>query len=121
MENQTNSVTAVPEDTQQETQEVVSRRRLLKTVAATGGIVAAWAFMPEKWTKPVVEAGKLSAHAAASPRNQTLALRLGDEGDNKLEGELLSQGPAGVVSNDTGSLSASTSPSGHIIFSDDLT
>ena len=122
MEKKMDDVVTGPEEPVEETQVVVSRRSLLKTVAATGGAVAFGAFVPEKWTKPVVEAGKLSAHAAASPVNETRVITSGlwDEAGNTFEGEILCQAPAGVVSNDTASLSASTSPSGHIIFSDTL-
>ena len=73
MENQTNSVTAVPEEPQEETQAVVSRRRLLKSLVISGGAVAGLTMLPEKWTRPVVEAGELSVHAEASP-----ALRISD-------------------------------------------
>ena len=44
----------------------ITRREVLKTLAASGGALAAAAFLPEKWTKPVVEAGVLPAHAQAS-------------------------------------------------------
>ncbi len=44
----------------------LGRRELLKALAAAGGALAAAAFLPGKWTRPVVEAGVLPAHAQAS-------------------------------------------------------
>ncbi len=44
----------------------LNRRDLLKVLAATGGGLAAAAFVPGKWLKPVVEAGVLPAHAQAT-------------------------------------------------------
>src|SRR5690606_15413149 len=40
-----------------------ARRRLLKGIAAGGGTIAAGASLPERWTRPVVEAVSLPAHA----------------------------------------------------------
>jgi len=42
---------------------MLSRRRLLKTILATGGAVAASTLLPSKWAEPVVEVGLLPAHA----------------------------------------------------------
>jgi hypothetical protein len=41
----------------------VSRRRLLRILAATGGAIAASGVLPARWTKPVVEVGVIPAHA----------------------------------------------------------
>ncbi len=54
--------------TQRETDEQaprppLSRREMLKTLAAGSGALAA-AFLPERWAKPVVQTGVLPAHAA---------------------------------------------------------
>ncbi len=46
--------------------EAIGRRQLLKALAATGGAFAAF-LLPGQWSKPVVEAGELAAHAQASP------------------------------------------------------
>jgi len=43
-----------------------SRRKFLKSVAAGGGAVIAGRALPESWTRPVVEAVILPAHAALS-------------------------------------------------------
>ncbi len=43
----------------------VSRRQLLKALAATSGVVAATQ-LPTDWTKPMVEVGTLPAHAQTS-------------------------------------------------------
>src|SRR5690606_27027324 len=40
-----------------------ARRRLLKGIVAGGGTIAAGASLPERWTRPVVEAASLPAHA----------------------------------------------------------
>ena len=50
-----------PKTTPEETN--LSRRELLKALAAAGGALGAAAFLPGKWTKPLVEAGVLPAHA----------------------------------------------------------
>ena len=44
----------------------ISRREALKALAASGGALAAAAFLPGKWAKPLVEAGVLPAHAQGS-------------------------------------------------------
>jgi len=43
-----------------------ARRRLLKTIAGTGGAIAAGSMLPEKWTRPVVDQALLPAHAQTS-------------------------------------------------------
>ncbi len=44
----------------------IGRRDLLKALTATGGAVTVAALVPGKWTKPVIEAGVMPAHAATS-------------------------------------------------------
>jgi hypothetical protein len=44
----------------------LSRRELLKVLAAGSGALAAAAFLPGKWVRPVVSSGVLPAHAQAS-------------------------------------------------------
>ena len=46
----------------EETQ-ALSRRELLKVLTAAGSAIGAAAFLPAKWSKPLVEAGVLPAHA----------------------------------------------------------
>jgi len=48
------------------TQQAVSRRELLKIMSATGGVLAASAFIPNTWLSPMVEIGVLPAHAQAT-------------------------------------------------------
>jgi hypothetical protein len=44
----------------------LNRRDALKVMLATGGALAAAAFLPAKWAKPVVEAGVVPAHAQST-------------------------------------------------------
>ena len=44
----------------------ISRRQLLKALAATGGAVAASSLLPDEWSNPVVDVGTLPAHAQIS-------------------------------------------------------
>ena len=44
----------------------ISRRELLKLLAATGGAIAGSSILPNKWTRPLVETGVLPAHAQIS-------------------------------------------------------
>lgn len=44
-----------------------ARRRLLKSLVAGGGAVAMGKTLPESWTRPMVEAVVLPAHAQTSP------------------------------------------------------
>jgi hypothetical protein len=43
-----------------------SRRRLIKTLTGTGGLILGAKALPEQWTKPVVDAVLLPAHAQAT-------------------------------------------------------
>lgn len=55
------------ETSEQECQEqTISRRKLLKVLAATGGTVTVTMLLPNKWAKPVVEVGVLPVHAQAT-------------------------------------------------------
>lgn len=46
------------------------RRKLVKGIAAGGGIVTGARFMPGEWSKPVVESVVLPAHAQATPGDE---------------------------------------------------
>ncbi len=54
----------------------VSRRRLLKLMAVTGGVVATSQLIPGEWAKPVIGFGTLPAHAqgSAAPLTSTTIL-----------------------------------------------
>jgi hypothetical protein len=56
MENQSNNFE----------QQQISRREVLKALAATSGALAAAAFLPDRWTPPVLQSGVLPAHAQTS-------------------------------------------------------
>lgn len=47
------------------------RRKALKTILAGGGAVATSLSLPKQWTRPIVEAVIVPAHAAASPMMTT--------------------------------------------------
>jgi hypothetical protein len=49
-----------------ENDSTISRRELLKILSAGGGALAASAFLPAKWVKPLIKVGVLPAHAQAS-------------------------------------------------------
>jgi len=49
----------------------LTRRQALKTLLAAGGGIAAAAFLPAKWLKPIVSAGVLPIHAATSAHHIT--------------------------------------------------
>lgn len=53
-------------DNQTEPKKTLSRRKLLKILAASGGAVTTASVLPGKWSKPVIEAGVLPAHAQAT-------------------------------------------------------
>ncbi|MCP4539158.1 MAG: twin-arginine translocation signal domain-containing protein [Chloroflexi bacterium] len=59
-EHQITDNAETPEECQEQT---ISRRKLLKVLAATGGTVAATMLLPSKWAKPIVEVGVLPVHA----------------------------------------------------------
>ena len=44
----------------------ISRRQLLKALAAASGAIAASSLLPEKWSSPALEVGVLPAHAQVS-------------------------------------------------------
>ena len=46
--------------------QTITRRELLKVLAATGTGITAAAFLPAKWVKPIVNSGVLPVHAQAS-------------------------------------------------------
>ena len=72
------------------------RRKLLKSIAAGSGAVIAGKSLPGSWSRPVVDAVTLPAHAQTSGGNFTGALNLGSLGlgDTMLAG-LISRAHAG--------------------------
>jgi len=60
-----NEEPVVPMNLSDET--MVSRRKLLKALAATSGAVVASQILPGQWMKPMIESGVLPAHAQGSP------------------------------------------------------
>jgi hypothetical protein len=49
-----------------DTKKEEARRRILKKMAVSGGIVTASQVMPERWIKPVIDSVILPAHAGVS-------------------------------------------------------
>jgi hypothetical protein len=56
-------------------EKIISRRRLLEILAATGGAITTSSVLPSQWTKPVVEVGVLPAHAQVTQPAATPTLR----------------------------------------------
>ncbi len=50
-----------------ETQQIESRRKALRKILISGGVVASASFLPDKWVKPVVDSIVVPAHALTSP------------------------------------------------------
>lgn len=59
-------MSASEDPNQMSDKENLSRRELLKAITAVGGALGAAAFLPEKWSKPVIEGGVIPAHAQSS-------------------------------------------------------
>ena len=51
------------DDLNQTPAEPLSRRELLKALAAAGGVLGARAIVPTQWMKPQIESGNLPPHA----------------------------------------------------------
>ena len=67
-------------ESQPEKDQSLSRRELLKALAATAGATAAAAFLPANWVKPVIKAGVLPAHAQGTLQYDLLCdLFLGEQ------------------------------------------
>jgi hypothetical protein len=64
------------------TKQGVSRRGLLKVIAAAGGTAAVASALPERWIRPLVERGATPAHAQTSgPRPVIMQLEVGPGND----------------------------------------
>jgi hypothetical protein len=76
----------------------LSRRDALKALVATGGALAAAAFVPGKWTKPVIEGGVVPAHAQSTLPPLTVTVV---EACRDLQTTTITYNdPAGLVTND---------------------
>ena len=100
-------------------QQPVSRRRLLQMLGV-GGAVAAWAVIPDRWSKPVVEAGDLSALRNGSRVDNRITisgLNIGapDNGIPTLPGEFNFYDPGSGVT-DSATLYAYLTPCSQIVF-----
>lgn len=65
----------------------ISRRQLLKTLAATGGAIAASSLLPDEWSNPVVDVGTLPAHAQISPTPSPIEISIYECLAQDVEGE----------------------------------
>ncbi len=68
------------------TEQTMGRRELLKAMAATSGAVLAASMLPGQWTKPIIDAGVLPAHALVSGTSLTIAIADSANFDLKVEG-----------------------------------
>ena len=68
----TNQPTVSNEDAQS-----LSRRELLKALGAVTGALATAAFLPGKWSKPIMEVGRLPGHARATVELELHSLKVG--------------------------------------------
>ncbi len=59
--------------------QALSRREVLKALGAIGGAAATSLLLPERWVKPVVEAGVVPAHAQSSAPNPAYRIRQCDD------------------------------------------
>ncbi len=55
------------------TEDIDSRRKVLRKILIGGGIAAGAGFLPDKWAKPVVDFIVVPAHAQLSPTAPTTA------------------------------------------------
>ena len=55
-----------------------SRRKLLKSITAGAGAIAAGKSIPESWSRPLVQSVILPAHAATSMRSFSGPVRRGN-------------------------------------------
>lgn len=62
------------ETDEQAARQELSRREVLKALAAGSGALAAAAFLPGRWAKPLVQTGVLPAHAQSSRCAISLAI-----------------------------------------------
>ncbi|GEM_PF-6431708 len=67
-------------------EQTMGRRELLKAIAATSGAVIAASMLPSQWTKPIIDAGVLPAHALVSGTTLTIEIADSDNYDFKVEG-----------------------------------
>lgn len=67
---------------QPEEKKTLNRREALKTIAAASGALGAAAFMPGKWSRPLVEVGVLPAHAQSTMELLILNLEIQAFGGN---------------------------------------
>lgn len=65
-EDKTNDEQLSAEDSKDESESGSSRRRMLKGIAASGAVIAGQEVLPDKWSKPLVDAVVLPAHAQAT-------------------------------------------------------
>jgi hypothetical protein len=117
-------------ETRMESQGGVSRRGLLKVLAAAGGTAAAAAALPDRWLKPMVQIGATPAHAQTSAPRPILssldfdfALMPSPPGGRGVISPLQIGtrfsyiDPLGEV-DDTATLSATLDPCGEILYED---
>ena len=74
------------------------RRKILRTIAGAGGAIAAGGMLPEKWTRPMVDAALLPAHAQTSSCTEPCTLSVSIDWDStSSDMDLLLETPGGTL------------------------
>jgi hypothetical protein len=74
-----------------------ARRKILKTIAGASGAIVAGGMLPDKWSRPMVDAALLPAHAQTSFCTEPCTLNIEIEWYTAIDGDLLLETPGGTM------------------------
>ncbi|MBT3294091.1 MAG: hypothetical protein HN919_12070 [Verrucomicrobia bacterium] len=119
--NQEFPETRATDEAAAETLRIMGRRSLLKNLAKVGGVAAVASVLPSEWVKPVLDIAVLPAHAQLTQDDVTILNCDMDGGDGFFSSCQLTPARSGVSmtltilvnGTETGSLMATTDPSGY--------